>query len=364
MRRKPIEQQIVVIVGCASGIGRETALQFAERGARLVLADNDAAGVEKLAEEIRHSGSQVLTVEADVADRAQVQEIADRAVSHFGGIDTWVHGAATAVYATFEDTTPEEFKRIIDVDLMGQVYGAQAALPHLARSGDGGLICISSIEAKRALPYHSAYAAAKHGIDGFLEALRVELRHDRIPVHVTQIMPASINTPFFDNARTKIGVKPIGVPPLYAPSTVARAILHAAENPMRDIIVGGAGKGLVGLQRMSPRLLDAIMVRVGFTSQRTSQPRSVDAPNNLFAPTNQDHRVDGDFGSLTFTHSACTWLDLHPKVKAVALIGAAVGVGAVLNTATDGRQQHAEPRQERPAAPRPQASLQAARFQR
>src|SRR5215211_3855330 len=110
-----------------------------------------------------------------------------------------------------------------------------AALPHLKRAGRGALIHISSVEAKRSFPFHSAYGASKHGIDGFLEALRVELKHEGWPISVTQVMPGTINTPFFDKGRTKLGVKPVGVPPIYEPETVANMILYAAENPVRDL---------------------------------------------------------------------------------------------------------------------------------
>lgn len=287
MQLKPIEHQVVAVVGAASGIGRETALQFAARGARLVVADNDELGLRTLVTEITNGGGSAVPVTADVADFDQVQAVAREAVATYGGLDTWVHCAAVALYATFEQTTVEEFRRVIDVNLMGQVYGAKAALPHLVAGGGGALIHISSIEAKRALPLHSAYSASKHGIDGFLEALRVELRHEGLPVSVTQIMPASINTPLFDKARTKMGVKPKGVPPLYAPGTVARAILYAAEHPVRDLVVGGASKMLLGTQRLSPRLLDWTLERIGFVAQRTSKPRSEDAPNDLFGPAGQ-----------------------------------------------------------------------------
>jgi NAD(P)-dependent dehydrogenase (short-subunit alcohol dehydrogenase family) len=130
--------------------------------------------------------------------------VADRAVEEYGRLDTWVHLAAVGLFATFEQTTPEEFARVIAVNLMGQVYGAMAALPHIKREGRGTLIHISSMGAKRSIPLQSAYCASKHGIDGFLEALRVELKHEGWPISVTQVMPATINTPFFDKARTKL----------------------------------------------------------------------------------------------------------------------------------------------------------------
>ena len=109
-----------------------------------------------------------------------------------------MHLAAVGLFATFEQTTLQEFERVVDVNLMGQVYGAMAALAHLKREGRGALIHISSVEAKRSFPFHSAYGASKHGIDGFLEALRVELKHEGWPISVTQVMPGTINTPFFD----------------------------------------------------------------------------------------------------------------------------------------------------------------------
>lgn len=343
MNLKPIDQQVVVVMGASSGIGRETALQFAQRGATLVVSDNDEQGLQSLAAEVRTRGGRVLSVPADVAHFDQVQAVADRAVQEYGRLDTWVHCAAVLLFATFEQTTPYEFLRIVEVNLMGQVYGAKVALPHLVRTGGGSLIHVSSVEAKRAFPYHSAYAAAKHGIDGFVEALRLELKHEGLPINVAQIMPATINTPLFDKARTKIGVKGMGVPPFYQPSTVAHAILHAAEHPSRDIIVGGAGKMLVMTQRMSPRLMDQIVLRSAFRVQKTDEPRSEDAPNNLFGPIGQYNRVEGDFGKMSLSHSFATWLDLHPLVKATATVGTAFGVGAVLARRSGGNGK-TEPR--------------------
>jgi hypothetical protein len=113
---------------------------------------------------------------------------------------------------------------------------------------------------------------------------------------VTNIMPASINTPFFDKARTKLGVKPMGMPPIYQPSVVVDAILYAAENRVRDIVVGGAGNAISMTQRLSPRLMDALLLRTAFEGQRTDQPKSDDAPSNLFGPIAGYDRVEGDFG--------------------------------------------------------------------
>jgi NAD(P)-dependent dehydrogenase (short-subunit alcohol dehydrogenase family) len=303
MQLKPINQQVVAIVGASSGIGRETALQFGKRGAKLVVSARSEQGLESLVEEIRRDGGEATAIVADVSVFEQVKAIADKTVEQYGRIDTWVHNAAVELYAAFEQTTPEEFKRLIDVNLMGQVYGAMAALPHLKREGRGALIHVSSVEARRSLPLQSAYAAAKHGIDGFLESLRVELQHEKLPISVTNVMPASINTPLFSKARTKLGVKPQGIPPIYQPHLVAEAIIKVAEHPKRDVVVGDAGKMILLAQRISPSVVDAYMVRTAFKGQRTNEPKSADAPDNLFEPLPGYNSIEGDFSDQARSQS-------------------------------------------------------------
>jgi short-subunit dehydrogenase len=264
-----------------------------------------------------------------VSDFKQVKAIADKAVEVYGRLDTWVHAAATGILAPFDQITPEEFKRVIDVNLNGQAYGAMAALPHLKREGRGALIHISSVEARRSIPLQSPYSASKHGVEGFLESLRVELKHEGLPISVTNVMPSVINTPYYNKVQTKLGVKPTGVPPYYQPSIVADAILYVAEHPTRDFIVGDVGKVLDILQRLSPALVDNLLLLVGFAGQRTDEPKSEDAPNNVFEPIQGYDRVEGDFSNLTIP-TFTDWLDMNPPLKWGALAVAALGAAAVL----------------------------------
>lgn len=319
MKLKPINQQVVVIVGANSGIGRITAKRFAERGARVVAAGRALPALESLVSEIVESGGQAIAAPVEVTDFNQMTALADRAVHMFGRIDSWVNVAAVALYARFEDTRPEEFKRVIDVNLLGQVYGAMAALPHLKRTGRGALIHVTSVEAKRGVPYHSAYASSKHGVNGFLDALRLELQHDGLPISVTNVMPGSINTPFFDKAMTKIGVQPRPLPPVYEPELVADAILHAAENPTRDLPVGGSSFMLNVTQRISPKLGDAFMRRTAFKGQHTDIPKPANAPSNLWEHLPGYDKVKGSFGQETIP-SPVTQARLSPVVR---LVGAA-----------------------------------------
>ena len=332
MRLKPIGEQVVVVMGASSGIGRLSALRFAERGAKVVVSARGEAGLRSVVDEIRGKGGEAIAVTADVTEFDEMKAVADAAVEEYGRLDTWVHIAGVGLFALFEKTTPEEFERVIDVNLMGQVHGAMAALPHIKREGRGALIHMSSMGAKRSIPLQSAYCASKHGIDGFLEALRVELRHERWPIGVTSIKPATTNTPFFDKARTKLGVKPVAPPPVYGPPVVVEAILHAAKNGPRDVIVGGASRAMILGQKISPRLLDAIMERrIGFKAHYTNEPKPEDAPDNLFESTGGPTTIEGSFSDRAHPRSFYTWLQTHPTAKRSAMVGAAVlGAAATL----------------------------------
>jgi NAD(P)-dependent dehydrogenase (short-subunit alcohol dehydrogenase family) len=327
MQLKPIERQVVVVMGASSGIGRAAALRFARRGAKIVAAARSREGLRTLVDGIRHDGGEAMAVPADTADFDQVREVAETAADVFGRIDTWVHTAGTSVYATFEQTTPEEFKRVVDVNLTGQAYGAMAALPHLRRAGGGALVHVSSVEAKFSMPYQSAYAASKHGIEGFLDALRLELAHEGVPISVTSIMPGPVNTPFFDKVRTKIGVEPTVPPPVYHPSVVADAILHAAEHPTRRVVVGGAAAVGAMLNSVAPRVMDAILLRTGFGTQKMDGPKSPAAPDSLFEPIEGHDVVEGTLPFPARETSISTTLQTSTPAKlGVAAAAAAIAL--------------------------------------
>lgn len=178
-----------------------------------------------------------------------------------------VHLAAASIFARFEQIEPEEFKRVVDVDLTGQTYGAMAALPLIKREGRGALVHVSSVLARRSVPGRLSRIVARGA-----EARRLEQRR-----RDQRVEPAVINTPFYDKALTKMGVKPTGFPPAYQPKVVADAILYAAENAPRDIVAGGAGKQMLLGQRLSPRMMDAFMLRTptafSARSRDTARPR-------------------------------------------------------------------------------------------
>jgi NAD(P)-dependent dehydrogenase (short-subunit alcohol dehydrogenase family) len=330
MNLKPINQQVVAVVGASSGIGRDTALKFAQKGAKVVVSARSQEGLATLVEEIRQQGGDAIAVPADVADFQQVKEVADKTVAHFGRLDSWVHTAATGMFAPFDQITPDEFKRVIDVNLMGQVYGAMAALPYLKQEGRGSLIHITSVEARRSLPLQSPYSSSKHGTEGFLDALRLELKHEGYQINVANILPAVINTPFYNKGKTKLGVKPTGTPPYYNPSLVSEAILYAAEHPVRDYVVGDIGRIIDVVQRISPGLVDAALLAIGFATQKTNEVKAED-PNNLYEPIQGQgyDRVEGDFKNFEIP-SFLDKIDKSPVAAFGALAIAALGGLALL----------------------------------
>jgi len=157
------------------------------------------------------------------------------------------------------------------------------------------------------------------------------LQHANIPVSVTSVKPAVINTPFWNNGLTKLGVKPGGIPPYYDPRLVADAILYVAEHPTRDFLVGDSARLLAGLQRLSPELADALLLLIGFQGQRTNQPKSPEDRNNLYEPVPDDIRVDGDYSNMVIP-SVTDWLAKNPALQ----WGATAGVMALAFLAAQG----------------------------
>lgn len=324
-RLKPLAKQVMVITGASSGIGRETALQAAGRGARVVLTARDGGALAALEAEIRRNGGQALAAPADVTVAAEVDAVAERAVATFGGIDTWINGAGVSAYGRFEQMAPEEFRRVMEVNFLGQVHGCQAALPHLRATGNGALICIGSALSDRAVPLQSGYCASKHAVKALTEALRVELRHEGSAIQVTLIKPSSFNTPLFAQAVTHLGVMPRPMTPVYDPAIAAQAILYAAEHRVRDLCIGGGAKLFTSLEATAGPLLDWWLARTAVEGQKTNRPKSATAPNNLCRPIPGMGHVRDDHGGRRF--SLYTSARLHPRQTVAAgatLLGLAV----------------------------------------
>ena len=256
---KPLDQQVMLITGASSGIGLVTAKAAAARGARVMLVARNRDALVEAVREIELAGGAAAFGVADVGDADQVRAAADEAVARFGRIDTWVNNAGVAIYAQLGDTPLDEHERLFRTNYFGVVNGCQAAIPLL--KGGGALITVGSITSDLPTPILSAYAASKHAAKAYVEALRMELHADGLPIAVTLIKPSGIDTPIGQHAANHGDGKgmqgeALVPPPVYAPELVADAILYAAEHVRRDITVGGVGRLQVLVGQHFPWLID------------------------------------------------------------------------------------------------------------
>ncbi|MGZ4597042.1 MAG: SDR family oxidoreductase [Actinomycetes bacterium] len=320
--------QVVVVTGASAGIGRAVAQAYGRRGAKVALLARGEQGLDGAAEDVRRGGGTALVIPTDTADAAQVFAAADRVEAELGEIDVWVNDAFTSVFSPFEQISPEEYRRVTEVSYLGYVYGTMAALQKMKPRDRGTVVQVGSALAYRGIPLQTAYCGAKHAIQGFHEALRCELIHERSNVHVTMVQMPAVNTPQFSWVLSRLPRHPQPVPPIYQPEVAADAVLHAADHPKRrEYWVGGTTAATLAANALAPGLLDRYLGRTGFDAQQTDEPRDPNAPENLWAPADgpdgKDFGAHGVFDDTAHPRSYQLWASQHHGV-----VGAAVAATA------------------------------------
>ncbi len=289
---KALDQQVVVITGASSGIGLTTAESAAKQGARLVLTARSEGVLSEVTERINAAGGEAIYVVADVADRAQVEKVAEAAVSRFGRIDTWINDAGVSIYGRLEEVSEEDSRRLFDTNFWGVVNGSLAALPHLRKEG-GALINVGSEVSEAVVPLQGMYSASKHAVKGFTDALRVELEADEVPVSVTLIQPTAVDTPYPQHARNYMSQEPKLPSPQIDPQDVADAILDAAVDPARDVKVGMMAKINTTISKLAPGLADTMATSYVDRQQYDEAPRNPEG--TLYTP-GEEGRTHGTGG--------------------------------------------------------------------
>jgi short-subunit dehydrogenase len=339
---KQLNQQVVVITGASSGIGLTTARMAAKEGAKLVLAARNDEALSQLEREINNAGGQAVHVAGDVGNEDDVRLIAQTALERFGGFDTWVNNAGVSIYGRLEDVPVEDQRRLFETNFWGVVYGSRAAVEHLKARG-GALINVGSTLSDRAIPLQGIYVASKHAVKGFTDALRMELEEAGYPISVTLIKPAAIDTPYKQHAKNYLPTEPENPPPVYAPETVARAILHAAATPERDVFVGAAGKFFSVMEKVAPRLMDLYMEKAMFRQQQSDRPARDREDHALYRPGNGQRggtlRERGGYSGHVAETSIYTAASLHPWLTAAVVGAMGLAVATILGAALVRRER-------------------------
>ena len=296
MTRK-LKDAVVVVTGASSGIGRATAQAFAGKGGAVVLAARREWALSEVAAECERQGGRALVVPTDVADEMAVQELARRTVEHFGRIDVWVNNAAVTLFARFEEAPSADYRRVIETNLFGYVNGARAVLPLFYAQGRGVLINVSSIMGKVPAPYASAYVVSKHGVRALGESLRQEaILAGADDVHVCTVMPATIDTPFFQHAANYTGRAVKAMPPVYPAEDVAEKIVDLAEHPEREVVVGNAGRLMELQQTLAQGMTERTLAKMVDEQHLADEP-APPTSGNLFSPMGEGTGVGGGWRS-------------------------------------------------------------------
>jgi NAD(P)-dependent dehydrogenase (short-subunit alcohol dehydrogenase family) len=323
-------REVVVITGASAGVGRAVAKEFAKRGASIALIARGRAGLRGAELEVEAAGGTPLLLPLDVADAEAVEAAAARVEETLGPIDVWVNDAMASVFSPVKEMTPADYRRVTEVTYLGYVYGTLAALKRMLPRDRGVIVQVGSALAYRGIPLQSAYCAAKHAIQGFMDSLRCELLHDGSHVRVTMVQMPALNTPQFSWVKSRLPHKAQPVPPIYQPEVAARAIVWAADHERREVYVGAPTLEAIVGNKVAPGLLDHYLARTGFASQQTSDPAEPNRPNNLWEAVDdeRDHGTHGAFDSRATDTSYQLWATTHRRWLAFAGAGLAA-LGAI-----------------------------------
>ena len=291
---KPLDQQVMIITGASSGIGLCTAESAASQGAKVVLGARSGQTLDEVVERITAAGGRAVSVVCDVADRKQVERLADTAISQFGAIDTWVNNAGVAIYGRLDEVSEEDNRRLFDTNFWGVVNGSLVALPYLRLHG-GALINLGSEVSEAYVPMLGMYVASKHAVKGFTDCLRVEVEQmDKAPVSITLIQPTAVDTPFDEHGKNYMEKQPNLPTPMIDPQDVADAILAAATKPTRYTRVGMMAKANVFVAKNLPGVADRMTVKQAEKLKRDEPPRNREGA--LHVP-GESGRTHGDHAS-------------------------------------------------------------------
>jgi NADP-dependent 3-hydroxy acid dehydrogenase YdfG len=230
---KNLDGRVALVTGASSGIGSATALSLAAAGVRVAAAARRGDRLRDLVERVRHTGGEAMAVQVDVTDAASVEHMVATTVERFGRLDILVNNAGLMIPAPFATSAPEDWRRMVDVNLHGLLLCTRAALPHLKRRGGGHIVNLSSVAGRIGFRDGAVYSATKFAVVGFSESLRKEIIADKI--RVTLIEPGVVATELIEHVtdqvtRARLEAWEASMRQL-RPEDIAAAILYAVSQP-------------------------------------------------------------------------------------------------------------------------------------
>lgn len=266
-----LNDKIVIITGASSGIGKSLALEFAKRGANLVLAARQFVTLCELTESIeKQYGIKAIAVQCDVTVQEDCDHLIKQTLSTYGRIDVLINNAGISMRALFNDAEVDVLKSVMDVNFWGTVYCTKYALPQILKT-KGSIVGVSSIAGYKGLPGRTGYSASKYAMNGFLDALRVE--NLKTGIHILTACPgftaSNIRNTALDKNGVQQGESTLHEEKMMTSDEVAKIIADGVENRKRTLIMTGQGKLVVFLSKFLPGFLDN-MVYNTFAKEKNS----------------------------------------------------------------------------------------------
>lgn len=257
-----MKNKVVIVTGASSGIGRATAIHFAHKGSKVVLAARSVDKLKQVQQEIEKGGGTCLLVGCDVSKELDCQNLIQQTITTFNQIDVLVNNAGISMRAIFEETDLSVMKQIMDINFWGTVYCSKFALPHLLKS-NGSIVGVSSIAGYVGLPARTGYSASKYAMHGFLDALRTENIENGL--HVLIACPgftaSNIRNSALTADGTTQGASPRSETNMMQPAEVAEEIYESIRNREQSLVLTKEGKLAVFLSKWAPKFLQRMVFK-------------------------------------------------------------------------------------------------------
>lgn len=257
----PLSHLTVAVTGASAGIGRATAMRVAAEGAAVVVSARRAERLAALVGDIERAGGRALAVPGDVTSEPAMTALVARAVETFGRLDVMICNAGIGYHGPLDETPPEAIRRVVDVNLMGTLYAARAALVVMRRQGAGHIIAVSSMAGRRGIGGSSIYSATKAAQIGFIESLRAEFAGTAL--HASVILPVVTTTEFHDTIARDFGYAVSGTGPRQTAEQVAMAIADCIASPKAEVYPFPKARWLGVVNAIAPARTDRLVQRWG-----------------------------------------------------------------------------------------------------